>query len=270
MEPTPQTSVAPSNTFSYSPGEIDRILSSIKEDASFLHAPSMVDLQRQYENFTKRLLSLTLHLTTLSEYYRAQRIPRGLRSQPKDNSYAQDPDYRTRFELISNKYSLDLILLNIEFLQKDISSTQTRINTIDESLKLASSQEDYDKLIQKQTLFLQKFRTELENTKRHKWHRDTNDYASNRVYTWNQLSLHKRMRKGRDFNVDFNMSNNANTKTSSNTGFENDNNVTFLGLDTLSPTDPPDGGAAVTDGPIRTRAQRDQKPTQRKFPYKKK
>ncbi|XP_056427750.1 uncharacterized protein LOC130368307 [Hyla sarda] len=255
--------VIPTNTFSYSVNDADVILGHADGDPTFLHTPSLTDLQRQYTNETKRVTALNLHLTTLKEYYKSQRIPRGLRFQPRENAYSQDIEYRTKFELITNKYSFDLMLLNMEFLYKDLMDTQTRIATIETSLHTTCKEEDITNLMEKQTNFLQKFKTDQETVKRNKWHRDNFDYTTGRVYTWGASSSQKRFRKTKDSNTDSNDTQKRDTTV-------DNNNIDFLGVTSGPKEDPHGEGAAAMDAPVKTRAQRNPKTAQAKLSFKKK
>ncbi|XP_056416457.1 uncharacterized protein LOC130357742 [Hyla sarda] len=261
-EPTTDT-VIPINTFSYTADDVNRIRSEISGDASFLHTPSLVDLQRQYTNETKRLSALNLHIVTLNEYLKFNRIPRGLRFQPSENAYAHDLDYRSKYELISNKYSFDIMLLNLEFLQKDSKETQLRIDTIVTSLRSLCLEDDFGKLIDKQDKFLSKFKTDQETMKRHKWHRDNHDYSTGRVYTWGNQYSQKKFRRQKDTDTD-----------SKNTFFDSknvvQNNSDFLGIESRPKEDPPEGAGDAIENSGRTRAQRNPKTQQAKLPFKKK
>ncbi|XP_056415710.1 uncharacterized protein LOC130357172 [Hyla sarda] len=186
---TPSTDV-----FSYSRVDADRIMGSLPNDASFLHNPSKIDLRRTYENETKKLLSVQLHLSTMSEYYRSRKIPRGMRAQPRANAFTNDSDYRTCYEAISNKYSLDLILLNIEFLQRDLTAIKNKVTDVETALKASLTEDEWRELSEKQHTFLSKQRTQIEETKRHKWFRDCQDYTTGHVYTWENLSTTEKKR----------------------------------------------------------------------------
>ncbi|XP_056378925.1 uncharacterized protein LOC130274515 [Hyla sarda] len=223
---------------------------------SFLHTPSTIDLQRRYEAESKRLLSLELHLTTLAEYFKHQRIPRGMRIQPHDNSFSHDVDFRARYEQISNKYSLDLILLQLEFLQRDVGVSKKKLLDLDFALKEHLLTVDYEKLVCKQDTFLTKFRSEQEDSKRLKWARDSGDYDNGKVYRWgiptvqNKRPVNRRMRDGNrqtDKNVDIN----ADISTVPST-----DHADFLGTRDSFATNVPEEEGGDTNGFVRTRGQR--------------
>ncbi|XP_056407729.1 uncharacterized protein LOC130303153 [Hyla sarda] len=205
MDTNIETISTPHSTdvFSYSKVDADRILGSLTINTSFLHNPSKIDLKRSYESETKKLLTVQLHLSTLSEYYRTRRIPRGMRAQPRTNAFTNDTDFRTCYEAISNKYSLDLILLNIEFLQRDMATLKTKVTEVEIALKASLTEEEWRDLSDKQQAYLEKQRVQIEETKRHKWFRDCQDYTNGHVYTWeNTVSTYKRFQKRNETDIE--------------------------------------------------------------------
>ncbi|XP_056408118.1 uncharacterized protein LOC130306862 [Hyla sarda] len=238
--------------FAYTESEIGRIIGAVDEDASFLHAPSALDLQRQYETETKRLLSLKLHLSTLSEYYKSQRIPRGMRVVPPDNAYKGDKDFHTKFEHIANKYAADVIILNIEFLQRDIAATSDKVKTLESTLETILSSDDYTKLCSKQSSFLAKLKTEQENIKRHKWYRDVQDYQNGRIYNWGDLSTNtRRTRRLKDQPGTSRQNARPTEPASSSPTAPQD----FLGARQTHTSDPPEGEVINGNDPSRTRSR---------------
>lgn len=146
---------------SFSEADIDRICATPAGDPSFLTAPSALNIQRNYDATSKKQVTIELHYVTLREYYKHKRIPRGMRSSLQPTLFSQDIEFRARFENLSNKYASDLILLNLEFLQKELASISDKMPTIDSQLKVQLTEEDYQQFITKQTTFLNKFRMEL-------------------------------------------------------------------------------------------------------------
>lgn len=75
------------------------------------------------------------------------------------------------------------------------------------SLQACLSEDDYTKFSQRNYAFLLKFRTDLEEVKCRKWHRDIQDYQLDRVYNWNQskpTNTYKGFPRGDAFNFDNN------------------------------------------------------------------
>lgn len=114
------TSEIPTRVFSFTEADAGRLLGDAQTAAKFLNMPSIMDVKRKFEYESKRQVTLDLHLLTLIEYHRNQRIPRGMRGQLRPNMFAQDMEFCDLFEKISNKYSYDLILLNVQFLRKEL------------------------------------------------------------------------------------------------------------------------------------------------------
>ncbi|CAJ0949094.1 unnamed protein product [Ranitomeya imitator] len=77
--------------FQYTSEEEERILGGIEGEAFFLKTPSTTELKRKYESDVKRLVNLQLHMMTLGQYYKENKIPRGLRSGIRPNLF-QDQD----------------------------------------------------------------------------------------------------------------------------------------------------------------------------------
>lgn len=98
---------------------------SVTQTNDFLHIPSQELRTQDYEQASKRLIAHDLHCTTLAEYFRLNRNPRGLRSHLQPTLLKENYDFCQRFESILNKCSLDLMVLTIEFLQKSIQDTKT-------------------------------------------------------------------------------------------------------------------------------------------------
>lgn len=66
---------------------------------------------------------LELHAITLSDYWRKEMIPRGLRLNKFPSFGKDNPDFKNKWESILNKCSLDLMLLLIEEAKTQLGST---------------------------------------------------------------------------------------------------------------------------------------------------
>ncbi|XP_069801395.1 uncharacterized protein [Dendropsophus ebraccatus] len=172
--------------FAYSVDQVETILGEVDDDAPFLDNPAAIDLQRYYENLSKRTVTVQLHMSTLARYYREKRIPRGMRTRLRPNMLLEDGDFRRKFEVISDKYALEVIILHIECLQKQLKVTRKRLSDVDDILKNTLPSDEYNKFVDKQQAFLTKFRADLQEEKKHKWFRDTVDYETGRVYLWTE------------------------------------------------------------------------------------
>lgn len=173
-----------SNVPFYSEAEIDKILNSIVGDVSFLSIPSVLDTQKKFEQLVRRCIYLELHSITLREYYRHQRIPRGMRSRLRPHLFTRDADFRARFEQLSNHYAFDLILLNLDFLQKQLTDVKRKVQEQESVLQSLLSKEHFDKFMEEHKASVAKYRAELEDVKRQKWQRDIRDYETGFVYSW--------------------------------------------------------------------------------------
>lgn len=191
----PGTSSENVKTFSYSNIAMGKILRGLEGGASFLNVPSTLNLKRNFEFETKRQCTLELHAITMVEYYKNNRIPRGMRSQLRPFMFTNDVDFRTKYEQISNKYALDLILLNIEHSQKELGTAREKTQKIEEDLRANLSPDDFAAFMLKQQDFLQKFKLNLQETKRRKWYRDIRDYQRGQVYTWSATPLLSKSQK---------------------------------------------------------------------------
>lgn len=154
------------HVFTYSEAETNRLLGPAHTEGVFLSVPSAIDLKHKYEYETKRYVTLELHLITLIEYHRHQRIPRGLRAQSRPNLFSHDIEFRTKFEQISNKYAFDTILLNIEFLRKELQRVNTKKDELHKLLTDMLSPDDFEKFSQRNDNFLLRHKTELQDMKR--------------------------------------------------------------------------------------------------------
>lgn len=178
----------------YTDVDLRRILGTTTGDPTFLTTPTVLNIQRTYENLSKKQVTLELHYITLREYYKSQRIPRGMRSSLQPTLFAHDAEFKVCFEKLSNKYALDLILLNLDFLQKELTNISEKLSTVDVQLKGLSTTEEYQSFLSKQSTFLSKFRGELQETKRRKWQRDEKDYEEGSIYTWTSTNFQRRPR----------------------------------------------------------------------------
>ncbi|XP_044148696.1 uncharacterized protein LOC122937743 [Bufo gargarizans] len=173
-----------SDTLSYQDDEISSILSKVTLTSDFLQTPSSEFKARDLERESRKLLSFELHSVTMAEYLKVKRIPRGLRIRTRPTFFKDNRDYCSKFEQILNKCSFDIMTLTLSFLQQAILDTKELIKSTEEQLQAILSQEDYDKLLEKLRSHLATQRKEIEDTKRNKFRRDTEDYRLSRVYRW--------------------------------------------------------------------------------------
>ncbi|CAJ0951069.1 unnamed protein product, partial [Ranitomeya imitator] len=170
--------------FQYTSEEEERILGGIEGEAFFLKTPSTTELKRKYESDVKRLVNLQLHMMTLGQYYKENKIPRGLRSGIRPNLFQGNATYCARFVMISNKYAMDTILLNIDFLQIETKKLQANIGESECKIQTLLTAEEWSAFKEKVDKESVKLRNDLEEIKRRKWNRDLEDYETGHIYTW--------------------------------------------------------------------------------------
>ncbi|XP_077154317.1 uncharacterized protein LOC143817102 [Ranitomeya variabilis] len=180
-----------SETYVYDDATGSTILSKIRTKTDFLRIPNKDIKTRDWEKEKKRLIAYDLHCATLGEYHRQGKIPRGLRCNLRPTLFSDNPQYCTTFQKILNKCSLDIILLTIEFLQEAIKETEEKITTIETQLTSTLTSTEFNTLKSKVDSILSTHQKTLEERKRTKFQRDTEDYLSNRVYRWEDTA-HRR------------------------------------------------------------------------------
>ncbi|XP_077132593.1 uncharacterized protein LOC143787590 [Ranitomeya variabilis] len=173
-----------SETFSFNAAEAAEILSKVTAPSDFLQIPTKELKNRDLERESRRAVNLELHIVTIAEYLRVQRIPRGLRVPLQPTFFRENKEYCEKFEHILNKCSADLMTLTLSYLQKDLDSVNTHIQAIESQLTSTMPQEEFQELRTKNLEHLRQHRLEVEKRKRSKFLRDTEDYLQNRVYQW--------------------------------------------------------------------------------------
>lgn len=136
---------------------------------------------------------LDLHCITLSDYWRKDMIPRGLRIKKFPSFGSDNTDFKDKWEAILNKCSLDLILLLIteakiqkNNVQEEIQELKQKIADIQDS---AQTKESFE---QKLRVDIEKLSQTLRQLKLDKFRRDQEDYKQGKVYTWTNKSSHQR------------------------------------------------------------------------------
>ncbi|CAJ0933921.1 unnamed protein product [Ranitomeya imitator] len=176
------------DTFAYDLATTTNILSQVTGSNEFLRTPPQELRTRDYEKERRKLISYDLQCTTLAEYHRHSKIPRGLRSNLRPTLFSDNPEYCEKYKRILNKCSLDIILLTIEYLQKTIVETKHSIQAIEAQLSTALSSTEWTSLKTKTEKSLTEHQKSLQERKRQKFQRDTEDYSMNKVYKWNDTS----------------------------------------------------------------------------------
>ena len=152
----------------------------------------------ELKKLTEKETKVDAHCIYLSDYWRKSMIPRGLRMDKFPSFESENPTFKTQWEAILNKCSLDLMLLLIQegktqktSIQNEIQELKQKIAEKHDPTQTALEQklrDDIDKL--SQTLKLEKLE---------KYRRDLEDYQGGIVYTW------KKNRRRRTRSVTFDL-----------------------------------------------------------------
>lgn len=177
------------DTYGFSESERDLILSQT-ETLSYKVAfkqGQKDDLFAKLENLRRREVTLSLHSSTLAEYVKCKRIPRGLRSNLAPNLLNEDQEFMQKWYGISNQYSFDLMLLTIQHIQNSISTVKTEITQVESQLRENYPQAQVESTLQSINESIFKLKDAILKVKLKKFERDTKDFENNRVYSWNKL-----------------------------------------------------------------------------------
>ncbi|CAJ0942237.1 unnamed protein product [Ranitomeya imitator] len=169
---------------SYNQSEAESILAQVNIPSQFLHTSTDQLKSRDLDKIHRRKTALQLHYVTLAEYHKVQRIPRGLRVSLRPTLFSEKADFCEKFEAILNKCSMDLILLTVDYLHKEIPIIEKEIASIESQLRNTISQEEFNKIKTQIDKTMIEFQTQLQERKRLKFIRDSDDYQRGEVYRW--------------------------------------------------------------------------------------
>ncbi|CAJ0951816.1 unnamed protein product [Ranitomeya imitator] len=114
-----------------------------------------------------------------------------------DKPNMTNQDYCLKFEGILNKRSMDIIIFTIEYLQKEITEMDKQIEGIQQQLTSTLTTDKFDTLKQKIDKTIDDFKNVLQERKRTKFLRDTEDYHRNTVYRWRDVNTQRDRRQYR-------------------------------------------------------------------------
>lgn len=132
----------------------------------------------------ERDLKLKWHIVSLSDYWREGLIPRGLRVQKFPAHHTEDAEFKSQWEAVLNKCSMDLMLLLIQDAKKSREKIQSSIAEIESPVPTPSGQQS--PILQSIQEEINKLETTIKNYKMEKFQRDREDYDRGHVYRWNQ------------------------------------------------------------------------------------
>lgn len=174
-----------------------------KDDQYTTNTASVNDLRKLLET-EKRL---ELHAVSLSDYWRKNMIPRGLRINKFPSSGKDNPSFRNEWERILNKCSLDLMLLLIKEAKVQMEEVRQQI----EEKKTAvfsncTNGEDKAELENHLSDQINELSQNLTKVKITKFKRDLQDYTDGQVYKWQRQRYTSRAPR-RTRSVSFNLPN---------------------------------------------------------------
>lgn len=171
------------DTFCYTQSDIDSIITQFSDPNNpFIKDDSI--LKRQFESLKRKVIQYNLHTTTLVEYLKAKRIPRGLRINLKPSFCREDKEFCTKWYHILNKCSLDLIALTIEGIQGQIHSINQAVIDTQKKLETQLTSTDLKTYLETVNTSIDQYKTDTLALKLRKYRRDLLDYEEGRVYTW--------------------------------------------------------------------------------------
>lgn len=182
------TASQPIETFRLTEQDRALILSQVNSTDS-LHTAgesSFYSAQQKLEALKKKEVSLQLHATTLAEYIKANRIPRGLRTTLTPNLLSDDLSYTREWYGLCNAFSLDLMYLTIKHLNERLIGLQKEITEVEDEIKLQVTAEKYVEIETNINEGLGKLKEGILKVKKRKFERDSRDYHNDQVYTWNK------------------------------------------------------------------------------------
>ncbi|CAJ0936692.1 unnamed protein product [Ranitomeya imitator] len=100
--------------------------------------------------------------------------------------------------MISNKYGLDIILLNIEFLQQEIRKYNSEMPILELEIKGLMKDNEWSGFYESLKIKFDNLRLELEDMKGRKWNRDMEDYKDGNISNWQRDSSENWKKKGTD------------------------------------------------------------------------
>lgn len=172
------------------------------------------DVSKKYfelKRMAEKEIKLHWSIVNLSDYWREGRIPRGLRIKKFPSFGIEDTDFRSKWEAILNKCSLDLILLIIEHSKKEKEAIQEKLNEIKVQISGMSNDDTKLPFENKLKQDLEKLTDWVRQQKIKKFKRDENDYKEDRVYKWTRSNHRDRQRQR---SVSFNLTTSNEESTS--------------------------------------------------------
>lgn len=170
------------STFAFSDSDSDNIL--FPEEATQQLFDSKESVTKRLENLKKKEIRYNLHGSTLSHYWRSKRIPRGLRIDKEPTLGRNNKDFCKKWCEVLNKCSLDLMLLIIEHVNGELTTTREEVSQLEKDFKTKFGAQQFKDMDKQCDAILKSYQTELQEMKLHKYRQVALDYKDDRVYKW--------------------------------------------------------------------------------------
>ncbi|XP_041437211.1 uncharacterized protein LOC121399722 [Xenopus laevis] len=163
--------------------------------------PNNTEILHSLEQLKRREVSWGLHIASLAEYAKAQRIPRGLRVMLQPALFKDSQEFRQKWQGILNRCSLDLIALTIQQLQTGSKELKQQIRLKEE--EYMGTTDTSDQTLRELEHKMERMQQEILQIKLLKFKRDTRDYEQGEVYTWKESRrVNRRVRTSSAFSTD--------------------------------------------------------------------
>lgn len=188
MSEASTSDVPESCTYRFSDRDRDLIFSQIEDSIAITPqvTTEVDDTAQQLESLRRKETSLSLHLSTLAEYLKVKRIPRGLRTTLTPNLLTDDTEYVRKWYGLCNQFSQDLMLLTVQHLQLKLQAIKGDITRIEAELSNSVPPEQYTVISNNIDQIVEKQKENILKVKTRKLARDAKDYEQNEVYSWNK------------------------------------------------------------------------------------
>lgn len=171
-------------------------------DDIFLHVNTddATDLCKKLEKYMIKEMRLWWDISTLENYLKSGRIPRGLRIRKFPTFSDISRDFVEAWNNILSSCSAQLMELIVNFHADKHRSIQADIKALQSDLPKQEAKIDVANCLDEIKHRINKMETEIKRSKREKFLRDKMDYELNRVYDWNIRSKFNTTRPRYPFN----------------------------------------------------------------------
>lgn len=203
--------------YAFTDADRDRILEGVPSLMTILNENNDNWLELSF--LQKKKMRFGLHAASLTDYCKADIIPRGLRIQKGPAMFRSDEQFCSKWMAILNKCAYDLMLLIIEHSMSTVASTTSDIDTLLDNLKSQAELEPFEEKLRQLQIDLDNFKKNMKETKLRKFERDRKDYKNARVYNWTyERKNRKRVTWGENSYSDIETTDEESTEASADEG----------------------------------------------------